>query len=90
VDALADNSAALDTLLAQWLTHIGRCGPQANAEFKTLVARCGTEPLPDTLDHAALRFSACLRGEGAEGIAAFKEKREPTWVVRFEAGEVSG
>lgn len=88
VDQLADDSAGLDALIAEWLTRVGRCGPQANRQFKALVARCGQAPLPDLLDDASRQFAQCMRHEGAEGIAAFREKRDASWTVRFDADTV--
>lgn len=85
VDQLADDAAELDSLVAEWLTRIGRCGPHANRRFKALVARCGQEPVADLLDEAAHQFAQCMRREGAEGIAAFREKRDAAWVARFDA-----
>jgi len=88
VDQLAEDSAELDSLIAEWLTRIGRCGPHANLQFKALVARCGQEPVAELLDDASHVFAACMRAEGAEGIAAFREKRDPRWAVRFDAATV--
>ncbi|CAG9167677.1 putative enoyl-CoA hydratase [Cupriavidus laharis] len=88
VDQLAEDSAELDALIAEWLTRIGRCGPQANRVFKTLVGRCGQEPVVPLLDEASRLFAQCMRREGAEGVAAFREKRDAGWVARFDADTV--
>ncbi len=88
VDQLADDAAGLDELIAEWLTRIGRCGPHANRQFKALVARCGQTPVDSLLDDASHQFAQCMRTEGTEGIAAFREKREARWVTRFDAGIV--
>lgn len=88
VDQLAADSAELDALVAEWLTRIGRCGPNANRVFKTLVGRCGQEPAGPLLDEASRLFAQCMRLEGAEGVAAFREKREANWTVRFDADAV--
>ncbi|WER48708.1 enoyl-CoA hydratase-related protein [Cupriavidus sp. WKF15] len=88
VDQLAEDSAELDALIAEWLTRIGRCGPQANRVFKTLVGRCGQEPVVPLLDEASRLFAQCMRREGAEGVAAFREKRDANWVARFDADTV--
>ncbi|WBY02873.1 enoyl-CoA hydratase-related protein [Ramlibacter tataouinensis] len=80
VDELAADSEALDALLAHWLGRIGACAPHANRELKPLLRRCGNEPVGPLLDDAALAFSRCLRDEGAEGIAAFREKRAAAWL----------
>ncbi|KWR85128.1 enoyl-CoA hydratase/isomerase family protein [Cupriavidus sp. IDO] len=88
VDQLADDSAELDALIAEWLTRIGKCGPNANRVFKTLVGRCGQEPVGPLLDEASRLFAQCMRREGAEGVAAFREKRDSAWTVRFDADAV--
>ncbi|GAB7547838.1 enoyl-CoA hydratase/isomerase family protein [Cupriavidus sp. 8B] len=88
VDALAEDGAALDTLLADWLTRICRCGPQANRAFKPLVARIGQVAQGALLDEASHLFAQCMRGEGAEGIQAFRDKRDAAWVARFDAAAV--
>ncbi|WP_326541612.1 enoyl-CoA hydratase/isomerase family protein [Pseudorhodoferax sp.] len=90
VDALAEDGAALDTLLAQWLTRICTCAPGANRALKPLLRRCGREDEGMLLDEAARLFAACMRDEGAEGIAAFREKRAPVWARRFDASELPG
>lgn len=96
VDALAADSAALDALQAQWLNRILACGPQANRSLKALLsgdaaagdARSGPA-LGHWLDDAAQRFAQCLRSEGAEGIAAFRERRAPSWAATLQAADVA-
>lgn len=88
VDQLAEDSAGLDALIAEWLTRIGRCGPHANRVFKTLVGRCGQEPVAPLLDDASMLFAQCMRREGAEGVAAFREKRDASWTARFDTDAV--
>lgn len=87
-DALAEDSAALDALLAEWLTRICRCAPHANRAFKPLVARTGQVAQGALLDEASHLFAQCMRSEGAEGIQAFRDKRDAAWVVRFDAAAV--
>jgi isohexenylglutaconyl-CoA hydratase len=88
VDESAADGAALDALLAQWLTRIGHCAPRANRVLKPLLQRCGLEPQGALLDQAAQAFAACLRDEGVEGIQAFRDKRAPAWGQRWDADEV--
>lgn len=88
VDELADDSAALDVVLADTLNRVARCGPGANRRFKALVARCGHEPLSDLLDAASRQFSQCMRDEGALGIQAFKERRDPPWTLSFNVSQI--
>jgi isohexenylglutaconyl-CoA hydratase len=88
VDELADDGAALDELLAQWLSRIGACAPHANRAFKLLARRCGHEDDAALLDDAARQFAVCMRDEGAEVIAAFREKRPAGWRRQFSAAEI--
>jgi isohexenylglutaconyl-CoA hydratase len=95
VDALAADSEALDTLQAQWISRILACGPQANRSLKALLSRdvAGDASLDDGLgawlDDAAQRFAQCMRSEGTEGIAAFRERRAPTWATTLQAADVA-
>ena len=95
VDALAADSDALDLLQAQWLSRILACGPQANRSLKALLSRHGSSDSAHTgalgawLDDAALRFAQCMRGEGTEGIAAFRERRVPVWAVPLQAADMA-
>ncbi|MFD4838581.1 enoyl-CoA hydratase/isomerase family protein [Achromobacter sp. NPDC058515] len=88
VDELASDGAALDSLLAEWLTRICACAPHANAHIKPLFDDCAGPDSADALDRAALRFARCMRDEGGEGIAAFREKRPPAWARRILADDV--
>jgi isohexenylglutaconyl-CoA hydratase len=88
VDELAEDGAALDALLARWLTQLCRGAPQATRRLKPLLRRCVQEPLPALLDDAARQFSACMRDEGVEGLAAFREKRDARWRRVFDAAQV--
>ena len=95
VDALAKGSAELNTLQAQWLSRILACGPQANRSLKALLSRhAGPEATPADalgawLDDAAQRFAQCMRSEGGEGIAAFRERRAPAWAMTLQAADVA-
>jgi len=91
VDALAVDSQALDALQAQWLNRILGCGPQANRSLKALLSRdmASDTSLGAWLDDAAQRFAQCMRNEGAEGVAAFRERRAPSWAVTLQAADVA-
>ncbi len=96
VDTLAADSDALDALQAQWLSRILACGPQANRSLKALLSHdasagdpAGRHALGAWLDAAAQRFAQCMRSEGAEGIAAFRERRRPAWAVTLQAADVA-
>lgn len=88
VDELAPDSDALDELVAQWLTRICSCAPGANRTLKPLLQRCDDNARDTVLDAAAALFSDCMRNEGAEGIAAFREKRASAWSRRFSKDDV--
>lgn len=78
-DVFADE-AALGRLLEETLKQILRCAPNANAVTKEIMLKVGAVELDPLLDYAAKRFSEAVRGpEGAEGTAAFIEKRLPKW-----------
>ena len=76
------NRIAPNDLRAFWMPFT------ANRQFKALVARCGPTPVDSLLDDASHQFAQCMRTEGAEGIAAFREKRDTRWVTRFDASIV--
>lgn len=70
----------LDARLADYLTQIKRCAPQANRITKQLLLKVGKQPMSEVLDQAALAFSQAVTGaEGMEGTMAFMQKRKPKW-----------
>jgi len=74
------DDAGLKALLDDTLKQVSRCAPNANAVTKEIMLKVGAMELDPLLDHAAKRFSEAVRGpEGAEGTAAFIEKRLPKW-----------
>ena len=82
-DFYAETDAERDGQLAKLLGQIARCAPGANAATKRLILACSDKAPQDYIEEAARRFAECLRGpEGREGIAAFLEKRAPSWVGR--------
>lgn len=85
VDELAADGRALDALVALWLDRIGACAPHANHALKPLLRACGTRPTEALLDDAALAFARCMRDEGGEGVAAFREKRPAAWKRSYSA-----
>lgn len=88
VDALAGDTDALDELLAQWLTRIGRCAPQANRLMKTMAGEAAEMPLSAFLDQAAHGFSRCMQDEGQAGIAAFRAREPAPWCIEFSPGDI--
>ncbi len=84
VDFVADDATALEVKLVAILQGIARCAPGANAATKALLQECAdVEPGP-ILDRAAQAFARQMRGEGAEGVAAFRDKRDAAWVEKVE------
>jgi isohexenylglutaconyl-CoA hydratase len=82
-------------LQVKWVNRILACGPQANRSLKALLSRdvagdASLDPgLGAWLDDAAQRFAQCMRSEGAEGIAAFRERRAPSWSATLQAADVA-
>jgi len=82
VDAVFDSTEELEAGLAQTLTSVLRCGPQANRETKRLLREISGRPDSKQLDAGARVFASCaLSDEGREGSLAFSEKRKPDWAV---------
>ena len=80
VHAVHDDGAALDAALAATLAQTLRCAPAAIAATKALMARALHTPAADLVDDAAHVFAQAARGpEGVEGMAAFLQKRSPSW-----------
>lgn len=75
-----DDVDGLQERLGEVLGQIRRCAPDANAITKELMLRVGHEDMQKLLDDASYAFARAIRGEeGAEGTAAFIEKRLPKW-----------
>ena len=80
VHEVHDDGAALDAALATTLSQVLRCAPGAIAATKSLMARALHTPAADLVDDAAQVFARAVRGaEGIEGMAAFMQKRLPSW-----------
>jgi isohexenylglutaconyl-CoA hydratase len=74
------DEAQLAGLLDGTLKQVLRCAPNANAVTKDIMLKVGSTGLDPLLDYAAQRFSEAVHSaEGAEGTAAFIEKRLPKW-----------
>ena len=79
-DYYCDNDAERDARLEALLLATERCAPLANAETKRLFRACRAQPPEAYIETAAKSFAEALRGpEGREGVAAFLEKRAPSW-----------
>lgn len=83
-DFAAGEATGLEARLHAVLQGIARCAPGANAATKALFQQCAAVDYAPILDHAAQLFARQMRGEGAEGVAAFREKRDAAWVERVE------
>jgi isohexenylglutaconyl-CoA hydratase len=80
VDYYCETDEQRDATLATLVEQIGRCAPGANAVTKRLIQASRDGATPAYIEDAARSFTACLRGpEGREGVAAFLEKRAPSW-----------
>jgi isohexenylglutaconyl-CoA hydratase len=77
-EALPD-AAALDAAVAALVADLLRGAPGAMAETKALLAALGPVAPEGYAAAGADAFARCAVGEAKEGIAAFKEKRPPTW-----------
>jgi isohexenylglutaconyl-CoA hydratase len=70
----------LDAALQRVLGDVLRCAPGAVAASKALIAKARLHPPASLIDEAAAVFArAALGPEGAEGTAAFLQKRAPAW-----------
>ena len=77
---VAADTADLDAQCEEILGHINACAPGANAVTKGILFESLRRPRAEALDFASQGFAQCmLSTEGLEGIAAFVEKRKPSW-----------
>jgi len=83
VDEVVADTAALEAAQARLSADIMACGPQAVAAAKELVAHVtGREIDHGLMEETARRIArARVSEEGREGIAAFLEKRKPSWAA---------
>ena len=84
VDFVSEDTTALEARLLAVLQGIARCAPGANAATKVLLQECAEVELGPILDRAAQAFARQMRSEGAEGVAAFRDKRDAVWVEKIE------
>lgn len=83
-NVVCEDAAGLQSALVAVLRGIAHCAPGANAATKSLIAQCGALPLAQVLDNASEMFARQMRGEGGEGVAAFRDKRDAAWVEKIE------
>jgi isohexenylglutaconyl-CoA hydratase len=84
VDFASEDVTTLEARLLAVLQGIARCAPGANAATKALLQECAEVELGPILDRAAQAFARQMRSEGAEGVAAFRDKRDAAWVEKVE------
>jgi methylglutaconyl-CoA hydratase len=74
-------AAELDAFIGQLLEHLLAGGAAAHARIKDLVRDVAGRPIDDAMKAETARRIAEIRAspEGREGIAAFLEKRKPSW-----------
>ena len=81
VDEVVEDAAALEAAQAQLSADIMACGPRRGGRASELVAFVAGQPIDHAvMDETARRIArARVSDEGREGIAAFLEKRKPSW-----------
>lgn len=73
-------AGGLESVVAEVLSAVGRCAPQANAATKALFSDAAGRVDDALLDRAASDFARALRGEGRAGAGAFASRQQPPWV----------
>ena len=81
IDEVVADTAALEQAQAVLAKQILACAPGAVGEAKDLVAHVAERPIDHAVMHETARRIARARvsEEGREGIAAFLDKRKPSW-----------
>jgi methylglutaconyl-CoA hydratase len=73
----------LDAAVAGYCASLVRGGPLALAGTKQILRRTPAEPVRTDLADLAARSAGYFKSaEGREGVAAFREKRPPSWIPR--------
>jgi methylglutaconyl-CoA hydratase len=83
VQYAVDDDAALEATLEHLAKLVFAAGPKALAESKKLVDDVYGKPIDGALAHLTAKRIAGRRAsaEGKEGVAAFLEKRKPSWLA---------
>jgi isohexenylglutaconyl-CoA hydratase len=82
VHEVAETDDALTEKIAAVVTAIKASAPGALAATKALVRRAAWERPDSLIGDAAALFAAAARGaEAQEGMAAFLQKRTPSWAA---------
>jgi enoyl-CoA hydratase len=78
VDEVVPTAAHLDSALQRWFARFSECAPQAIIRIKRAILN----------DEQAHQFGLCFScADAKEGMLAFLEKRNPTWVSEAECGD---
>jgi methylglutaconyl-CoA hydratase len=74
-------AVAIDERIDQLIKQLGSGAPQARARAKALVGAVASRPIDETviLETAQLIAEMRAKPEAREGLAAFLEKRKPSW-----------
>jgi len=81
-DEVVEGVDALEAAAQRIKDQVRQCAPGANAVTKEILLATTRLDRESIKQFAAERFAACMLGEeGREGIAAFIEKRKPTWAA---------
>jgi methylglutaconyl-CoA hydratase len=82
VHELAPDEDALDEKINEIVNAVLACGPVAQAEAKSLIRAVAGRPVTSELIQDTAERIARIRSspEGNEGVAAFLEKRRPSWL----------
>ena len=80
---LAADDDAMDDKINDFVTALMTCGPNAIKAGKRLISAVANRPIDDAVIADTARRIAQLRAseEGKEGIGAFLEKRNASWIV---------
>ena len=74
-------TASLDETVESYLREILAGGPEAHAAAKALIPTVAAKPSADAMPITAAALAARrVSAEGQEGLAAFLEKRKPSWI----------
>jgi methylglutaconyl-CoA hydratase len=77
----AVSAEGLDAAVAAYCDALVRGGPLALAGTKQLLRRTGKESIREDLAELSSRSAGYFKSaEGVEGVTAFREKREASWV----------
>lgn len=81
---IVPGEAELDEAIGDIVDALLACGPVAQAECKDLIRNVANQPITQAvIDDTARRITRVRASpEGKEGIAAFLEKRKPSWMAK--------